>query len=56
MPTVASKVAAEGVLGMRFPDDYRAWLQLHDGQELDTENGVAGLSLLPGGAAWFVQL
>lgn len=49
-------VVAEGVLGLRLPDDYRAFLQLHDGQELDMDDGVAGLSVLPGGAAWFVPL
>ena len=49
-------VAAEGILGVRLPADYRAWLQLHDGQQLDMVEGVEGLSVLPGGAAWFVPL
>lgn len=45
---------AELTLGVRFPDDYRASLALHDGQELDDDDDGA-VAWLPG-AEWLGSL
>jgi cell wall assembly regulator SMI1 len=44
-----SIVAAETLMNVRFPADYRAWLAIADGQEVDS------LSILPTGA-WLISI
>ncbi len=47
--TETSIVAAETFLNTRFPADYRAWLSIADGQEIES------LSILPTGG-WLISL
>lgn len=47
--TETSIVAAETLMNVRFPPDFRAWLSIADGQEIDS------LSILPT-AGWLISI
>lgn len=51
----ATIAAAEAVLGYRLPADYRAWLAIADGQEVDPDGETKSLSILPT-MGWFASI